>query len=412
MKKFITIFLLCIFHFNCTAQWVELNVGNINAKLTDVYAITPEIVVVVGSNGTILKTIDGGTTWQQKVSGTNQYLQKVRFSNANIGYIIGNQGTLLKTTDSGETWTNLSVENITSIYAISCVNENLLFLSTDKGIIKSEDGGASWATPIQAPFNTHIQFINNNIGFTGQHFWSNFHNNNLASTNNGGTTWQQLDAVAPFQFLNENIGYYYYKGLYKTTNGGNDFDLVLALNSATPTLNRIIAISENIIWGLLYEQTLDFDTSTRGIIKISKSDSGAYVDEIWYDNSPDIDMQSIHFANESCGYIVGRKFGQSKIWKNVTGSNTTLSTSDNKKMMDVNVFPNPSSDKLNIALNNQFSKEEITVILSDISGKQIYKQDYNSKKEVTINVQNFAKGTYILNVKNQKQAYSQKIIIN
>src|SRR5690625_5321587 len=68
--------LLMIFSFTLSkAQWVEIAPGVDNA-LYDIYAITPDIVVAVGDNGTIIKTIDGGETWQQKESGTSNRLTK------------------------------------------------------------------------------------------------------------------------------------------------------------------------------------------------------------------------------------------------------------------------------------------------------------------------------------------------
>ena len=89
--------LLMIFSFTLSkAQWVEIDPGVDNA-LYDIYAITPDIVVAVGTNGTIIKTIDGGETWQQKESETTNFLTKLQFQTSDIGYIIGNGGTFLKT---------------------------------------------------------------------------------------------------------------------------------------------------------------------------------------------------------------------------------------------------------------------------------------------------------------------------
>src|SRR6218665_861532 len=176
MKIFLTAILLLIFHFNSQAQWIELNVGNTSASnFTDVYAITPDIVIVTGTNGTILKTTDGGTTWQQKISGTTQNLGKIQFPTSDIGYVIEAGGKLLKTTDSGETWLSIpiTVENINSIFSMSCVNENLIFLScidsnSNSILLKSSDGGNSWEKVLgndnQAKFYD-IQFLNGETGY-------------------------------------------------------------------------------------------------------------------------------------------------------------------------------------------------------------------------------------------------------
>ena len=60
----------------------------------------------VGSQGTIIKTSDGGINWTSQFSGTTKGLGSVCFINENIGYCAGHQGTIIKTTDGGLNWTN------------------------------------------------------------------------------------------------------------------------------------------------------------------------------------------------------------------------------------------------------------------------------------------------------------------
>lgn len=417
MKTFITAFLLLILHFNCTAQWIELNVGNTTASnFTDVYAITPDVVVVVGNNGTILKTTDGGETWQQKSSGTNLSLGKIQFPTTNIGYVTAGGNSILKTIDSGETWIQITIENISMIDAMSCANENLVFLNTDKGLTKSEDGGVTWSVPVQSPFfgqhGTEMQFFNKNSGFIGIDEMSYIDGegwaNRLSKTTDTGISWQNFNAMAPFHFLNENLGFYYFSGLYKTINGGSQFEQVS--NETAHGLRKIIAINENTIWGILDARALNWDTSSQGIIKLTKNETGEYIAKVWNDNSFDIDMTSMHFANENSGYIIGRVYGKNTLWKNTTGSNTTLDTTESDKINVVKIFPNPTSDKINIQIDNQFP-EKFSINLTDMSGKLVYTQNYNSQQKISIDVQGFAKGTYILTIKNLQKNYSQKLII-
>ena len=56
---------------------------------------------VVGDTGTILKTIDGGTTWIAQTSGTDNSLYAVSFADVSTGYAVGASGTILKTTNGG-----------------------------------------------------------------------------------------------------------------------------------------------------------------------------------------------------------------------------------------------------------------------------------------------------------------------
>lgn len=125
MKKIITL-LFTILTMPLYSQWVQQNSGT-SEFLNDVYCISENIVVVVGANGTILKTVDGGAHWIQKMSGTSNDLNKMHFINSNIGYATGSNGTLLKTTDAGENWSSITTNLTTNLTGLFCLNESTFF---------------------------------------------------------------------------------------------------------------------------------------------------------------------------------------------------------------------------------------------------------------------------------------------
>lgn len=51
--------------------------------------------------GIILRTTNGGATWNQQTSGTQQNIQVVSFSNSSKGVVVGSNGTILNTVDGG-----------------------------------------------------------------------------------------------------------------------------------------------------------------------------------------------------------------------------------------------------------------------------------------------------------------------
>jgi len=55
----------------------------------------------VGNGGILLKTSDGGISWNELTSGTYNYLLSVRFTDDKTGYLVGGFGTILKITDEG-----------------------------------------------------------------------------------------------------------------------------------------------------------------------------------------------------------------------------------------------------------------------------------------------------------------------
>jgi photosystem II stability/assembly factor-like uncharacterized protein len=100
-------------------QWVNpLPQGNI---LNSVWAINVDTAFAVGDYSTILKTTNGGLTWQvtPNAAGFVEPLYAVQFLNGSIGYAGGESGRILKTTDAGATWYPQNTPVYRDIYALS-----------------------------------------------------------------------------------------------------------------------------------------------------------------------------------------------------------------------------------------------------------------------------------------------------
>jgi hypothetical protein len=67
-----------------------------------------------GTNGIILKTIDGGTTWGALSIGTTYTLHSIYFTDANTGYAVGENGIILKTTNGGGSPAGINDQHSTS----------------------------------------------------------------------------------------------------------------------------------------------------------------------------------------------------------------------------------------------------------------------------------------------------------
>ncbi|NBQ68390.1 MAG: hypothetical protein EBU46_05970 [Nitrosomonadaceae bacterium] len=68
-------------------------------------AIVDQKIWIVGNNGLILYSSDGGNSWQQQNSPANVSLTSVTFhSDGQRGWAVGDEGTILATADGGNTW--------------------------------------------------------------------------------------------------------------------------------------------------------------------------------------------------------------------------------------------------------------------------------------------------------------------
>ena len=60
----------------------------------------------VGAMGTVIKTTDGGTSWDDLSIKTNNNLTSIFFNDVSSGWIVGANGTILNTTNGGTTGIN------------------------------------------------------------------------------------------------------------------------------------------------------------------------------------------------------------------------------------------------------------------------------------------------------------------
>lgn len=115
------------------------------------------------SNGAILKTGDGGKTWQFlsypgfiKDNNTGPGVFGMSFTDENTGfiYIIDGAGDdafsssgIYKTTNAGNSWTMINsniIQKYSYVNSFYMINETDGFLSSDKGIFRTTDGCKSW----------------------------------------------------------------------------------------------------------------------------------------------------------------------------------------------------------------------------------------------------------------------------
>ncbi|NOS61457.1 MAG: hypothetical protein HOO66_00180 [Nitrosarchaeum sp.] len=102
-----------------------------------------------GGNTGLIKSTDGGMTWQQvaKVLEPAVDFHAMTLSNSDpnliLGFDSGGRG-LFKTIDAGNTWENLAYPEYISALAISPNDSQLIFAGTGNGIFKSNDVGITW----------------------------------------------------------------------------------------------------------------------------------------------------------------------------------------------------------------------------------------------------------------------------
>ena len=240
------------------AEWTVLREDDIlrgdgiEGMLHDVYFMDNQNGLVVGDNGLILVTTDGGTTWGRidttmRPPGAGQRpggrpgagggppgfggrgpaaLYHIYFVDQNVGYIIGGRATIMKTEDGGKTWSRKPAMSDTpgrdgnprplraNLMGIQMISETTGFIAgSENTILKTTDGGETW---VGSSERARVGETRNNL--EGLWFvspttgWVIGSFGTLMHTADGGETWEKRDPgfdnnLFGIHFLDENTGW-------------------------------------------------------------------------------------------------------------------------------------------------------------------------------------------------------------
>jgi serine/threonine-protein kinase len=184
---------------------------------------------ICGESGLLLKTIDGGLTWQKininfsqdlyrlyksgekifllggggglfVLSATLKEWEKINlditemlfdifFIDDNVGIITGSNGIILKTNDGGLTWNKINSSVNKNLFSIAFSDKKAgLIVGWDGTILRTEDSGENWER-VKTDFNSYLRdivFINEFLGFIvgGE--------GKVLRTENAGRNWDDI----------------------------------------------------------------------------------------------------------------------------------------------------------------------------------------------------------------------------
>jgi photosystem II stability/assembly factor-like uncharacterized protein len=138
-------------------DWQPQSSG-VTARLRGVSAVSPSAAWASGANGTILRTTDGGATWQRRsIAGTTALdFRDIDAFSSRVAYVLsigaGESSRIYKTADGGEHW-NLQFANLDPKVFL----DSMAFWDADRGLAFSDsvdghlmvfttsDGGRTWS---------------------------------------------------------------------------------------------------------------------------------------------------------------------------------------------------------------------------------------------------------------------------
>jgi len=187
--------------------------------------------IAVGNSGTIIHTVDGGTTWNAALSVPSAVplLYGVDMADGNIAWAVGSGDTIWKTIDGGVNWVDNNPPPLGVSYtAVVCLDANhAVAVGTSGTIVYTADGGNNWFPASLVPDASNLvglSMIDVNTG------WACGDNGAIWTTADGGDTWIPQNsgypayAIASISFIDANNGTAVSQGkILHTVNGGTNW---------------------------------------------------------------------------------------------------------------------------------------------------------------------------------------------
>jgi photosystem II stability/assembly factor-like uncharacterized protein len=196
------------------ARW-SLQTSGATARLRGVSAVSESVAWASGSNATVLRTTDGGTTWN-KLHVTDEPLdfRDIDAIDAQTAYVLsignGAASRVYKTTDAGATWTmqfkNVDPKAFLDAMSFWDKDHGIVFGDSVDGefyILTTENGGRAWTRVSPATLPRALEgegafaASGTNIAlFSKTHAWigtGGAAKARVLRTTDGGRTWQVAD---------------------------------------------------------------------------------------------------------------------------------------------------------------------------------------------------------------------------
>jgi photosystem II stability/assembly factor-like uncharacterized protein len=402
----------------------------------------------VGMHGRIYKSSNGGALWEEKFQRTFWGdIYEVQFINGNVAFALAESWTggvayseLMKTQDGGNTWfSTAGILNYDG--AFNFVNQALGFLVSkvfSLTIQKTLDGGNSW-TEFDTGFDFDpfcIKFYDSNNGLITSE-------GHVIRTSDSGNNWEQINSGVGWSASYTDIEYRSINEIFMAGGGtGSNTFLARSTDGGTTWLEDSIGNRGEATDLYFLDENTAFATCLQNAI-LKSNDGGETWNETTLNNLNPIEFKSIFFPSQFIGYALGD--GQFEtILKTIDGGdtwnpinahatsglnclhffddNTGLVFGDGGVVMKtttggitgfeepsltisgkfMEIYPNPSTDEVNIRINQTLLNTTALIIIYDCNGQKMETFPISpSMESIKVSTVNLKPGIYFYQLKTE-----------
>ena len=386
--------------------WTATNNGFNNIRTYSMTSSGANLVVAATEKGVFISK-DLAASYQRANTGLTDslHVNDIMFANSRLFAATLNAGVFMSA-DSGKTWmsinSGLPVMNITKLFYSNGVK---YAIAANNTIYSSPLTGTSWTSEQN---NLPAGVIPSSLAFYGTNMLLGTRGSGIYMKPVSGTSWTQSNAG----LTNQDVTSMTALGtkIFAGTNGAGVFVSDAATINWTTTANT--SISHTTLMGL-NGKFIQAMASNAGYVFVSyrggllaSSDNGT----TWIEGGNQFNLPSYADVNK-ISFTNARVFvttPDNALYSNALSELPAVSTGLHDEMLQsqLQVFPNPSTGNFLVSLENA---KEYELKVTDLTGNVILTKV--AKGKAHLNLENAAKGLYLLKVSGQNGTASRKLII-
>lgn len=155
-----------------------------------VAAPAESVVWVAGSTGKIVRSEDGGLTWNRQATKTDVNLQGIAAWDSQQGVAVGDDSVIIRTADGGQNWTQASLPadgGANKLFRVRVFGERAWAVGEFNTLLRSDDRGATWTRVLPKQDRAW-----NDVTFVGEHGWLVGEFGNVMKSSDGGGSWTEV----------------------------------------------------------------------------------------------------------------------------------------------------------------------------------------------------------------------------
>lgn len=390
-----------------SAQWKKINLSPPfdAGYYLDVFFLpsNPQYGWISGFNSYVLRTTDGGISWEGHIISNNEMLESIHFVTPLIGYTSGPNG-VLKSTDGGISWRDVSPKTISStLWGCFFVNQDVGMVvgggcaGDEQSFFRTTNGGTTW------------NLFTNKVLESGLTDVMLYSEDGLGYASSSGIIWRTLDGGRTWSVFSQTGGLYWQEEITNIKNsflvpisgtdcsGGRDVKGELRFSSNGGGKWQSLQTFQSMFGTFLINETTGWGVGDGALVYYT-SDAGA----TWQSRNKGIDpganLDDIYFTSDSVGWAVGQGVYYTPL--SVLSNVTEITNTGNKLC----VSPQPSEDYLQISgITPRDLNDNISIF--NILGKIVKQEQINENTQLQLNISELASGVYYLRVGNETKMF-------